>query len=637
MPGLNTNNIAEGSDKALYGLDPSFLKENPQLVNSYENIHWDSINSLNALVGAIEQVVIKYKNPNDRIKLAIEKMYRELLQKYPLFFGYWKRFTAVEYQLFGLQKSIDTLKKSVEAFPSSLELWCDYLNVLCTNNAVETTLIRGNFQVAKELIGYQFLSHPFWDKYIEFETKNEQSSNLKSIYEELVRIPLHQYAKYGVAYREFLRGIASQSEILDLDATIRSTQKAVTAIWPYESKIKQNFFTLSPVSNGELTNWDSYLEFIQLNRQQYNFSGEMIRAVFERCLVPCLYYEAFWIRFVKWFQREDSSVIQHVIEIFQKGISVLPITSRTFRLQFLQYLKKNLRNDKSYMFSIYSQTIASYMKIWPDQSSLMAEYLSLMKRTEFGSTIEQQDKEVLSKQTAYSNFLELAVRNYLQRRVDRSIPLQDVINDSNIAVVIVELIKSAWLVLKNIMQTRKYFNFYGKSPLLRTSVSFWLTYYKFEKSQQNFTKLNKFINDLGTNIFLPTTIVNDILIDYQSFYLANSNIADYQEHFAIVENSQEIQIADPILFSQFKINDPAWVPNLYKNSLDWYKSREFKENGHPGIIDEKPLITNAILEESSKSFDNVLPPLPTFRNLEKINQAVKYDDKFEKEHIGSNT
>lgn len=633
MPDLNLSLVSEGTHSALQGLDPSFLKENPQLVNAYQNIQWDDVRSLNGLVGAIEHVVVKYKNPNDTIKKVLENIYNELLRKYPLFFGYWKRFTAVEYQLYGLQKSIDTLRKSVQAFPTSLELWCDYLNVLCTNNSNEVGLIRNNFKAAKALVGWQFLSHPFWDKYIEFETKHQEISELKSIYEELVTIPLHQYAKYGASYREFLRSQGLHNDMTQLAATIRTTQTIVTAIWPYESKIKQSFFTLSPVSNEELKNWDEYLEHLQIIGEKYSLKKHMIQATFERCLIPCLYYEHFWIKFMRWFEKEQPSEVKHMVELFERGISVLPITSKAFRVQFLQYLKKNFRKDKKYIFTIFTQTIASYMKQWPGESSLMSEYLALLKRFKFGSTIDQRDKEILSQQTSYSKFLESALTNYLQGHVDRNIPLEDMINDSNLAVVVVELLKSTWLVLKNAMQTRKFFNSFGKNPLLRSSVSFWLTYYKFEKSNQNFTKLNKFINDLGTEIFLPTAIINDILSDYQSFYLINSTISDFQAQSTALENALEIGIVDPILLSQLKINNPTWRPDFQRNTLDWYKTRDFKENGHVGIIDEKPQISNIIIEEDSKSFGNKLPPLPTFRNLEKINQTVKYENLLDRDYL----
>ncbi|CAR29274.1 ZYRO0G04840p [Zygosaccharomyces rouxii] len=614
---------------ALAELDPSFLKENPLLVNAYTKIKWDDTNSLNALISAVEQIVVKYKDPNVTIKGTIEKIYDQLLGKYPLFFGYWKRFTAVEYQLFGLQKSIDTLTRAVETFPTSIELWCDYLNVLCANNPNEIDLIRRKFRTAKSLVGYQFLSHTFWDKYIEFETKHEEWGNLGNIYQELVTIALHQYAKYGAAYKAYLRSGNAAFQDPDVDAKLRKTQNLVNAIWPFESKIKQSFFNLTPVAQTELQNWDQYLDFILSNRQKFNFTNPFIISVFERCLIPCFYYEHFWIRYVSWF--EDWEELPHVVELYQRGSAVLPLNCKTFRIRFLGFLKKSFRINKDYVYSLFEETAASYMERFPSDAFIMTDYLALLKRHQFLSSIDQNDEEILQKQVCYAKYLETAITNYLQSKIAKDIPLQEMLNDINIPIVVVELIKITWLVLKNTMQARKYFIFYSKNPLMKSSVTYWLTYYKFEKWCQNYTKLNRFINDLGTKIFLPTAIVNDLLEDYRNFYLANSNVMHFQN---FVQSTNERKEMDPILLTEFKMNDPNWLPGIHRESNDWHKTREFRENGHPGIIDERPQITNLICQYKSKFFDNQPPSIPAFRNLEKINQPLKYNDYLTKEYLG---
>lgn len=614
---------------ALEILDPSFLRENPQLVNAYTKIRWDDVTSLNTLISAVEQVVVKYKDPNATIKESIEKIYDQLLGKYPLFFGYWKRFTAVEYQLFGLQKSIDTLERAVKTFPTSIELWCDFLNVLCANNANKVDSIRRNFRTAKDLIGYQFLSHTFWDKYIEFETKHEEWENLGNIYQELITIPLHQYAKYGGAYKAYLRSGKATFQDSDIDAKLRKTQMHVTTIWPFESKIKQSFFNLTPVTQTELENWDKYLDFITSNQKKLTFNNLFIISVFERCLIPCFYYEHFWIKYVNWL--EDWEELMQIVDLYQRGSSVLPSNCKAFRIRYLGFLKKAFRVNKDYVYSLFTRAAASYMASWPSDVFVMTEYMALLKRYQFASAINQSDKEILQQQTSYAKYLESAITNYLQSSINKKIPLQEMLNDSNLPIVVVKLIKTYWLVLKNTIQTRKYFIYYSKSPLMKSSVTFWLTYYKFEKWSQNYTKLNKFVNDLGTKIFLPTTIVNDILEDYRNFYLANSDVTHFQNLLPAINDRKEV---DPILLPNFKMGDPSWLPRSRRELNDWHKTREFRENGHPGMIDERPQITNFICHHKSKLFDNQAPSIPAFRNLEKINQPLKYDDYLTKEYLG---
>lgn len=612
---------------AFDGLDPSFLRDNPQLVEAYRSINWDSVQSLNALVGCVEKTVVKYKNPNDAIKRAMEALYNELLQRYPLFFGYWKRFTAVQYQLYGLEKSIATLERALKNFPNSLELWCDYLSVLCANSANEVDLIRKNFLLAKDKIGYQFLSHPFWDKYIEFETKDEQWGNVKSIYAELILIPLHQYARYGTAYRKFLNDHKQFGAHGNLDVEIRGTHKLVTGIWPYESKIKQSFFNITPVSEEELANWDRYLTFLMDNEITYKFPPRFVESVFERCLIPCLYYEHFWIKFHKWLEDARRFDLPTLIDSYQQGMRKLPQSCKEFRFCFLEYLQRNYRQDKELAFLAFTQTVSSCVKIFPGETVVVRDYLALLKRHRFLSRIDQDEKNVFDQQASYAKELESAVAAYMEGNVDKGNPLQDMINDINLPIIVVEMIKTTWLTLRNTMQTRKYFNFYSKNRLVRSSATFWLTYYKFEKSNQNFAKLNKFINDLGSKINLPGTVINDILKDYQFFYLVNSNAGDYQAARIGEDNQNRSYSVDPILLLQLKNNDPQWTPgNFHNGGADWYRTKEYKENCHPGIHDDKPQISNSIIECSTKSQGNRRPPLPTFRNLEKINQQPKYDN-----------
>ena len=94
------------STDALRNLDSSFLKDNVEFVETYKGIKWDDINSLNKLISLTEQIVVKYKDPNDVIQMAIETIFVQVLQEYPLLFGYWKKFTAVQYQLHGLDLSL---------------------------------------------------------------------------------------------------------------------------------------------------------------------------------------------------------------------------------------------------------------------------------------------------------------------------------------------------------------------------------------------------------------------------------------------------------------------------------------------------------------------------------------------------
>ncbi|KAG8416789.1 hypothetical protein J3459_013640 [Metarhizium acridum] len=49
--------------------------------------------------------------------------------------------------------------------------------------------------------GLDFLAHPFWDKYIEYEERQEAQDRIYAIHARVIRIPMHQYARYYERFR----------------------------------------------------------------------------------------------------------------------------------------------------------------------------------------------------------------------------------------------------------------------------------------------------------------------------------------------------------------------------------------------------------------------------------------------------
>ena len=641
---------------ALGALDPSFLRENAVLVTSYGSLNWNNIDSLNQLLKAIEQTLVAYPTPNEKIKQAIELIFQQILARHPLLFGYWKRFTAVEYQFHDVAASLKVLEDGTTNFPHSVDLWCDYLRVLIVNYPNEAELIREKMGQARRLVGWQFYSHPFWDLLIDCKTK--QNEDLISVYAELITIPLHQYAKYIEPYKELLILQNRKNELPNVDMAARKNQALVMEIWKFEGKLKQTFFNMSNPPTEEVKIWREYLKFL--------ISGEkptkLIDATFERCLVPCCENEDIWVMYIEWFSKQNSICDQPhfgaLCDIYTRGCRFLSTKCRRFRLIFVGLLERCLtqgRDNKSKVLNvlkIVDDTFKQLLELWPtrrDQDKLMKRYLRNLKRSQYYSSIDQSPKEILAKQTAYAKMLDDSVNNFLSQKIDGSIALQCMMNEINLPTVAVELIEVNWLVLKSTLQTRKLFNYFSKLPSIRRSPGFWWTYYKFEKSTRNYSKLNKFIGELGSKIFLPTSEVNRIIRDYRTFYLLSSNLNIYHgiktkttAQRIPTPETQQSQI-DPVCEIQFKINDPKWVPmsNLdgkaSQDNSEWYKSRAFKENGHVGILTDKPQIVNTIIRNDSKSFQNTAPDIPYFRNLEKINQPPRINDHFTDEFLGSGT
>lgn len=604
------------------GLEVGFLKDNEQWVSKVKALNWDDVASLEEMVKATEQLVLKYSNPNQHIKHSIKKVFEKVLGRYPLLFGYWKRFTAVQYQLNGLQSSIDVLSQAVDAFPNSLELWCDYLSVLLANNPDQVDQIRVNFHIAKDLVGLQFLSHPFWDKFIEFESRHQQWKNVLAIYREVSKIPLHQYSKYYTAYKQLAERTDTGIRIEeDIDQVFANTQKLVNEVWTYESQIAQSFFNIGPVRQKELDNWDQYLEFV-INSE--HFHATLVKSTFMRCLVPCRNYEHFWLKFTKWM--EENSSLEECLDVYQKGVNAISQEMRTLRQQFLDYMKLRLKDDEDKVLELYLLTLSEFSRIYQQDASFMVEFLAAVRRTSFSSDLSQTDQEILRQQTSYASYLEKNVRCYTNQTPDGDVKLQGILNDKNLSVAVVELIKVTHLNLRNVSQSRKYFKEFESLPQIRNSTAFWLLYYKILKVSVELNELERFVARLGTEIFLPTLVVNDILDDFKSFFLTNVNYPDYEHE---VYKGRYTSGIDPLTDLYFKVNNPLWTK---QKSTDRQRN-EIKDNGHIGLYLEKPEISNTIIESHSKSFSNGPPSLPTFKNLDKANKQASFKDFLSTDYI----
>ncbi|SCU86576.1 LAFA_0E01706g1_1 [Lachancea sp. 'fantastica'] len=627
-----TSRAEQEYSDVLRNLDVGFLKDNDEWVNIVKKVNWEQIASVDSLIKSTEQLVLKYTSPNQTIKDSIQKVFENALARYPLLFGYWKRFTAVQYQLQGLESSLDVLSRAVDAFPNSLELWCDYLNVLIANNPHEVDKIRMNFQIAKDLVGYQFLSHPFWDRYIEFESNRERLDNLVAIYKTVSHIPLHQYSKYYTAYKTFANDNAEKTELQidseeEISAIFANTQNLVNSVWKFESQISQSYFNLGPLPQSELDNWENYLSFAVESKL---VKPNLTKSIFERCLIPCQYYEHFWLRYTSWIEKTES--FDTTLEAFQRGIGVVPASSRKLRQNFLTFLKSSLKVNQEKSLDIYFLTLAEFAREYPNDGTFINDFLTVLKRSEFGSSLSIADQDIIKQQRAFAGYLEKNVRACIRNSEDGDHRLQNIVNETTLSVLVISLIKVTYYNLGNTAQTRALLSEFEKLPQLKSSAPFWLQYYKILKSTEDLNSLENFVNRLGNEIHIPVLLINDIVSDFKSFFMTNVNLGDYEQE--VYDGRYNISI-DPLVDLDFKVNDPLWIKrDTFKSTEKVRKDK--KDNGHPGLYLEKPVVSNSVIESQSKTFANLPPPLPTFKNLEKVNKAAVHKDFFSSDFLHSN-
>jgi pre-mRNA-processing factor 39 len=223
-----------------------------------------------------------------------------------------------------------------------------------------------------------FLAHPFWDKYLEFEDRLEAHDRIFAILDRVVKIPMHQYARYFERFRqmahtrplqellpaETLSRFRAEVEAenasyqagpkgeLEIERELRTkidnfhleiftrTQAETTKRWTYESEIKRPYFHVTELDHQQLANWRKYLDFEEAE-------GDYIRSVFlyERCLVTCAFYDEFWFRYARWMSAQEGKQ-EEVRNIYQRASTLyVPISRPGVRLQYAYFEEMSERAD----------------------------------------------------------------------------------------------------------------------------------------------------------------------------------------------------------------------------------------------------------------------------------------------------
>lgn len=225
------------------------------------------------------------------------------------------------------------------------------------------------FERAASHIGLDFLSHPFWDKYLEYETRQEAQDKIFAILNRVIHIPMHQYARYFERFRQLshtrpLQELVSASVLaryraeveteaaqfgiqkpeLEVERDIRAkidasfyeifqhTQAETNKRWTYEAEIKRPYFHVTELEHHQLINWRKYLDFEEAE-------GGYQRTVFlyERCLVTCALYDEIWLRYARWMLAQENKE-EEVRNIYLRAATLfVPISRPGVRLQWAYF------------------------------------------------------------------------------------------------------------------------------------------------------------------------------------------------------------------------------------------------------------------------------------------------------------
>ncbi|KAK2628327.1 hypothetical protein QTJ16_002973 [Diplocarpon rosae] len=354
-------------------------KLNAEVLEDPDNFeHWEKlVRAAESLEGGLN------RNSSPQAISTTRNAYDRFLAKFPLLFGYWKKYADLEFSIAGTEAAEMVFERGVASITTSVDLWTDYCSFK-VETSHDPDVIRELFERGAACVGLDFLAHPFWDKYLEFEDRVEaQDKDFKifSILGRVIEIPMHQYARYFEKFRQLAhsrpvvelvdantlsrfraevesenaenyqagpKGISEMEIERELRAkidnhyldTFTRTQTETTKRWTYESEVKRPYFHVTELDYAQLANWRKYLDFEEAE-------GDYTRAVFlyERCLVTCAFYDEFWFRYVRWMSAQDGKQ-EEVRNIYQRASTLyVPISRPGIRLQYAYFEEMSDRSD----------------------------------------------------------------------------------------------------------------------------------------------------------------------------------------------------------------------------------------------------------------------------------------------------
>ncbi|KAL3466098.1 hypothetical protein BJX64DRAFT_274857 [Aspergillus heterothallicus] len=335
------------------------LLDDPDNFETWEKL----VRGAEALEGGVN------RNSNPQAITTVRQAYDRFLAKFPLLFGYWKKYADLEFSITGTEAADMVYERGIASINSSVDLWTNYCSFKAETSH-DTDVIRELFERGASCVGLDFLSHPFWDKYIEYEERVEAFDKIFGILGRVIHIPMHQYARYFERYRQVAQtrplaelappetlsqfraeldaaagqvapGAKADAEI-ERDLRLRvdghhleifsKTQTETTKRWTYESEIKRPYFHVTELDEGQLTNWKKYLDF-----EEAEGSYSRTQFLYERCLVTCAHYDEFWQRYARWMSAQPGKE-EEVRNIYQRASCLyVPIANPATRLQYAYF------------------------------------------------------------------------------------------------------------------------------------------------------------------------------------------------------------------------------------------------------------------------------------------------------------
>ncbi|CAL5367284.1 unnamed protein product [Camellia sinensis] len=128
----------------------------------------------------------------------IEKIcsvYDSFLSEYPLCHGYWRKYAAHKAHLCTVDKVGEIFERAVQSATYCVGIWVEYCS-FSMSAYEDPSDVRRLFKRAMSFVGKDYLCYPLWDKYIEFESSQQQWIFLAKIYVQTLKFPTKRLCRY---------------------------------------------------------------------------------------------------------------------------------------------------------------------------------------------------------------------------------------------------------------------------------------------------------------------------------------------------------------------------------------------------------------------------------------------------------
>uniref|UniRef100_A0A667X0K8 Pre-mRNA-processing factor 39-like n=1 Tax=Myripristis murdjan TaxID=586833 RepID=A0A667X0K8_9TELE len=291
------------------------------------------------------------------------------LVRYPLCYGYWKKFADLERRAGYNGKAEEVCVQGLQSIPLSVDLWIHYINLLLgtldMNLPESPRRIRSVFEDAVAAAGLDFHSDRLWDLYVEWEKEQGDMRAATAVLDRVLMVPTQLYNTHYDKFKTHLNShtpkeLLSPEEYEELRALCRQSQKAERAEQAQEEEeerppgeeepatpegtdtvsnfsllhIKRPYFHVKPLDRIQLRAWHSYLDWeIAVARDDHR-----VRILFERCLIACALYEEFWTRYVQYLEPQS---LEEARAVYKRACEIHLTHKHTIHMQWATFEERH--------------------------------------------------------------------------------------------------------------------------------------------------------------------------------------------------------------------------------------------------------------------------------------------------------